>query len=58
MDGWQGIIEVIARLISIGVSIAEGLGQRDAFITALDAALAVARAQTDRDLLHKHRDPA
>lgn len=48
----------VIRLAILGIqtiiSLAEGLGQRDAVLAALDATLAAARSQTDRDLDRKH----
>lgn len=52
------IVNVAVGAIQAIISLAASLGQRDAVIAALDAALAAARAQTDRDLAAKHRDPA
>jgi hypothetical protein len=50
--------EEVIRLAVLGIqtiiSLAEGLGQRDAVLAALDATLAAARSQTDRDLERKH----
>lgn len=53
--GWQTIVDVILKLFGVGLSLAERAGQRDAFITALDAGLASARAVNDIDLAEKHR---
>ncbi len=53
--GWQTIVDVIGKLITVGIGLAESLGQRDAFISALDATFAAARAVNDRDLDAKHR---
>lgn len=52
--GWEKIVEIIGSLIPFAISLAESVGKRDAAIQALDAALAVARAQNDRDLAAKH----
>lgn len=50
--------EEVIRLAVLGIqtiiSLAEGLGQRDAVLAALDATLAAARSRTDRDLGQKH----
>jgi hypothetical protein len=51
--------EDVVRLAVTGIqtilSLAEGLGQRDAVLAALDATLAAARARTNADLDRKHR---
>lgn len=48
----------VIRLAILGIqtiiSLAEGLGQRDAVLAALDATLVAARSRTDRDLDRKH----
>ena len=48
------IVNVAVTAIQAIISLASSLGQRDAVLAALDAALAAARAQTDRDLAAKH----
>ena len=52
--GWQTIVEVIGKLFTVGLSLAESLGQRDAYLEALDGVLGAARAKTDADLDRKH----
>jgi len=56
--GIAAAVQAIGTLIRMVISWADELHQRDAVIMALDAAMTVARAKTDRDLLEKHRDPA
>lgn len=51
------VAQTIGALIGAGISLAERLGQRDAFIATLDAGLAAARDRTDRDLEAKHDRP-
>lgn len=51
-------IRLIISSVQGLISLAAALGYRDAAITALDSMLGAARAQTDRDLARKHRDPA
>ncbi len=50
--------EEVIRLAVLGIqtiiSLAEGLGQRDAVLAALDATLAAARSRTNADLAKKH----
>jgi hypothetical protein len=48
------IVNLAVTAINGILSLAQALGQRDAVIEALDAALAAARAKTDRDLDAKH----
>ena len=58
MSPEQVVIEVGKLLLAAGPKIAElvqHVGGRDAFLAALDTALAVARAKTDADLAAKHR---
>jgi hypothetical protein len=58
MSPEQVVIEVGKLLLAAGPKIAElvqHIGGRDAFLAALDTALAVARAKTDADLAAKHR---
>jgi hypothetical protein len=50
----EQIVRVAVEAILAVVSLAEGLGQRDAVLSALDATLAAARARTDVDLARKH----
>jgi hypothetical protein len=53
-----GLVQLIsagAQLLSAGLSLAAKLGQRDAFLDAMDAGLAVMRQRTDVDLARKHR---
>lgn len=54
--GWGIVVEAIGKLFTVGLSLAESLGQRDAYIAACDATLAAGRARTDADLAAKHRD--
>lgn len=49
------IVELAVKGIESIISLAEGLGQRDAVLSALDGVLAAARARTDADLERKHR---
>lgn len=51
------IVRIAITGIQTIISLAEGLGQRDAVLAALDATLAAARARTDADLARKHRKP-
>ncbi len=58
MSPEQIAIEVGELLLAAGPKIAElvqTIGGRDAFLAALDTALAVARAKTDADIAAKHR---
>lgn len=48
------IIRAAVVAIQSILSLAEGLGQRDAVLAALDATLAAARQRTDADLAKKH----
>lgn len=48
------IVRVAIAGIRTIISLAEGLGQRDAVLAALDATLAAARGRTDADLERKH----
>ncbi len=48
------VVRVAVEAIRAIISLAEGLGQRDAVLVALDASLAAARARTDADLARKH----
>ena len=49
------IVRIAVTGIQTIISLAEGLGQRDAVLTALDATLAAARQRTDADLHRKHQ---
>lgn len=51
------IVRIAVAGIQTIISLAEGLGQRDAVLAALDATLAAARARTDADLARKHHKP-
>lgn len=48
------IVSLALQGVGAILSLARGLGKEDAVISALQASLAVARAQTDRDLDRKH----
>ncbi len=48
------IVDLAVSGIQAILRLAEGLGQRDAVLAALDTALAAARAQNDRDLEAKY----
>jgi len=48
------VVRIAVEAIRAIISLAEGLGQRDAVLSALDATLAAARARTDVDLQRKH----
>ena len=53
----QGLVKLastIGDLISAGLQLAERLGQRDAFLEALDGVLATGRRATDEALRRKH----
>lgn len=50
----EDIVRVVVEAVSALISLAEGLGQRDAVLAALDATLAAARHRTDADLARKH----
>ena len=53
-----GLVQLInagAQLFSAGLSLAAKLGQRDAYLDAMDAGIAVMRQRTDADLRAKHR---
>lgn len=49
------IISTAGSLLAAGLSLASKLGQRDAFLDAMDAGFAVMRQRTDADLAAKHR---
>jgi hypothetical protein len=48
------VIRLAIEAIRAIISLAEGLGHRDAVLSALEATLAAARARTDVDLARKH----
>lgn len=48
------VVRIAVEAIRAIISLADGLGQRDAVLSALDATLASARARTDSDLDRKH----
>jgi hypothetical protein len=48
------VVRIAVEAIRAIISLAEGLGQRDAVLSALDATLAAARHRTDADLDRKH----
>lgn len=48
------VVRIAVEAIRAIISLAEGLGQRDAVLSALDATLAAARQRTDADLARKH----
>lgn len=48
------IVKIAVTGIQTIISLAEGLGQRDAVLAALDATLAAVRQRTDADLDRKH----
>ena len=48
------VVRIAVEAIRAIISLAEGLGQRDAVLSALEATLAAARARTDVDLARKH----
>ena len=48
------MIRIAIDAINAIISLADGLGQRDAVLASLDAALAAVRARTDADLDKKH----
>lgn len=50
----EDVIRIAIEAIQAIISLAEGLGQRDAVLAALDASLAAARARTNADLARKH----
>ena len=50
----EQIVRLAVEAIQAVISLAEGLGQRDAVLAALDATLAAVRARTDSDLERKH----
>jgi hypothetical protein len=50
----EQIIRMAVEAIKAIISLAEGLGQKDAVLAALDASLAAARQRTDADLAKKH----
>lgn len=51
----EDVIHVAVEAIKAVLSLAEGLGQRDAVLAALDASLAAARQRTNSDLARKHK---
>lgn len=53
-----GFAEALAEALPKLVAIFTASGSKDAFLKALDASLAVARAQDDRDLAAKHAHDA
>lgn len=48
------IVNLVIQGVTAIISLATQLGQRDAALSALDAVLASARAETDRALKNKH----
>lgn len=50
----EDVIRCAIEAIRAIISLAEGLGHRDAVLDALDASLAAARQRTDADLRRKH----
>lgn len=50
----EDVIRIAVQAINAIISLAEGLGQRDAVLAALDATLAAVRQRTDDDLAKKH----
>jgi hypothetical protein len=48
------VVRIAVEAIRAIISLAEGLGHRDAVLSALEATLAAARARTDVDLARKH----
>ena len=50
----EQVVRLAVEAIRAVISLAEGLGHRDAVIAALDATLAAVRGRTDSDLQRKH----
>lgn len=50
----EDVIRIAVEAIKAILSLAEGLGQRDAVLAAIDATLSAARSRTDADLARKH----
>lgn len=48
------IVQTIVSIVEGAIALATHLGQRDAVLTALDAALAAHRAKVDAELRIKH----